>query len=347
MVFAIILIFFITAFFAFFEEKLGKFKWYVYIFIGISLILLAAIRPVGVDNDSVNYEKYFFHYDSSLYETTVEASYMYLSKIFYRYFGDVHSIFFFYAFVGVILKMEAFRKMTELPFLALCIYICTYYILHEFTQIRIGISSGILLFIIYQLKKGKRKNAILLILVSLVFHYSSVMLLPLLFLSNNDLNINEKKLWGSLVFLGYAFYFLHFGLSLLPIPYLADKLQAYQDLKDQGFLDEVNVFNIVYLVKIIIFYYILFYYDTIKNYNDSLPIMIKMESISLFSFTALSSLPVLSFRVSELYGIVEIILYANIFYTIRPKWLSKLIVSFIGLTLLAIAIFYNKLIQLS
>lgn len=74
--------------------------------------------------------------------------------------------------------------------------------------------------------------------------------------------------------------------------------------------------------------------------------MVKMESISLFSFSALSSLPVLSFRVSELFGIVEIVLFANIFYTIRSCWLSKIVVLGIGFVLLSITIFYNKLIQI-
>ena len=53
MIVAILLLFAISAFFSFFEEKLGTFKWYVYTFIGLMLIILAAIRPIGIDNDSI------------------------------------------------------------------------------------------------------------------------------------------------------------------------------------------------------------------------------------------------------------------------------------------------------
>ena len=165
-------------------------------------------------------------------------------------------------------------------------------------------------------------------------------------MSNKDFSFKEKYFWSGLVIAGYGFYFLHIGLATLPIPYIADKLQAYEELKQEGFIDEVNVFNIVFLVKIAIFCYIMYFYDIIKKQNDYLPFMIKMESISLFSFTALSTLPVLSFRVSELFGIVEIILYTNILYTIRPNLFGKIISLTIGFILMFIAIYYNKLIQI-
>lgn len=346
MVIAIFLLLATTVFFAFFEERLGHFKWYVYTLVGIGLIVLAAIRPVGIDNDSFVYEDYFVNYDNPINELAVEFSYRWLSKIFYASFKDVHSVFLLYAILGVTLKIIAFRRLTKLPFLALAIYICTYYILHEFTQIRVGISSGILLFIIMSLGEGKRLTAFALMLVAAVFHYSSIMLLPLLLLQNEDLTEREKRFWQMLVLAGYVLYFTHIELLSLPIPYIADKIETYKNMKEGGFLDEVHVFNLVYLVKIFIFFYIIEFYDVIKKESQYLPIMIKMESISLFSFTAFSSLPVLSFRISELFGIVEIILYVNIFYTIRPWWISKIVVSALGMVLLSIAIFYNKLVQI-
>lgn len=87
-------------------------------------------------------------------------------------------------------------------------------------------------------------------------------------------------------------------------------------------------------------------YDLIKDHNFYFPIMIKMMGLSIFSFAALSSLPVLAFRVSELYGIVEIVLFTNIYYTIKPEWVSRCIVMFIGITLFCINVFYNKLLQI-
>ncbi len=345
MIAAITCVFLLSSFFAFFEEKLGRFKWYVYALIGVALMLLAAFRPIGIDNDSYSYENYFVNYDNPLYEVSVEYSYRYLSELLYPIFKDVHVIFLLYAIGGVGLKFGAFRKLTPMPFMAVAVYICTYFVLHEFTQIRVGVSSGLLLFIIMAIAERHRKQAIALILVSLVFHYSSALMIPLLFFSNDEMSEKERNLWCLLIPAGYICYFLHIGLTSLPIPYIADKFEAYEELKGKGFLDEVNVFNLLFLLKIVIFYYVMAYYDVIKPHNKYLPIMMKMESLSLFSFTALSSLPVLSFRVSELYGIVEIILYCNLFYTIRPWWLSKIAVTCWAYILFAIAVFYNELIQ--
>ena len=295
MVVAISLVFFIASFFALFEEKLAKDKWYVYILLGIALIVIATVKPLGVDNDSYTYEDYFFNYDSPIFENTVEFSYLWLSKLFYHAFKDVHYVFFVYALLGVTIKFL-------LP-------------------------------------------AVGYILLAFVFHYSSILALPLLLLSNNELTKRDRMKWVVFMLSGYVIYFLHIQLAALPIPYIGDKLEGYQNLKDQGFMDEVNVFNLVYLTKIAIFCYLMYFYDTIREHNKYFPFMMKIFSLSLFCFTALSSVPAICFRVSELYGIVSLILYTNIYYTIRPSWLGKLTVIAISFTLFCITVFYNKLIQ--
>lgn len=346
MIYAISILFLFACIAAFYEEYLSSIKWEIYIGLGALLILCAALRPIGMDNDSENYEYYFVRYDHPMLEITVEYSFRILSKWFYHWFHDVHSIFFLYALLGLSFKFMAFRKLTPLPLLAVAVYIGYYYILHEFTQIRVGVASGLFLLAIKPMSEKQYKKSLLLICIALFFHYSSIVLLPLLMLSNKEMTKRDKIIWGSLIPIGYFVYFLHINISSLPIPYISDKLEAYQEMKDSGFLDEVNVFNMVFLVKIVIFYYILYMYDLIKEHNEYLPLLLKIMSLSMFSFTALSSFPVLAFRVSELYGIVEILLFTSIFYTIRPALLAKAVVLTISITLFCMNIFYNKIIQI-
>ena len=45
--------------------------------------------------------------------------------------------------------------------------------------------------------------------------------------------------------------------------------------------------------------------------------MLKIMGISLFAVKALAGVPVIAMRISELYGIVEIILFVGIYYTIK------------------------------
>ena len=346
MIIAISILFFLSCLVALFEEELANIKWNIYIGIRVLLVLFAAIRPIGMDNDSENYELYFVRYDHPLLIITVEYSFRVISKWFYLWFHDVHSIFLLYAALGLSLKFIAFKRLTALPLLAVAVYIGNYYILHEFTQIRVGVASGLLLLAIKPLSEKNYKKTFVLFLLAIVFHYSSIILLPLMLLSNKELTRKNKIIWASLIPLGYIFYFLNINITSLPIPYISEKLDAYQGLKDQGYIDEVNVFNLVFFVRIIIFFYILYMYDLIREHNLYLSLMIKLMALSLFSFTAFSSLPVLAFRISELYGITEIILFTNIFYTIRPKPLAKIIVITISITLFCISVFYNNIIQI-
>ena len=50
----IIAIFFIAVILSYTEEYLGKYKLPLYLLIGMSLILLAGLREVGIDPDSLN-----------------------------------------------------------------------------------------------------------------------------------------------------------------------------------------------------------------------------------------------------------------------------------------------------
>lgn len=346
MIIALTIVILFACIFAFLEEDMGKSKWPIYIGVGVLLIILTAIRPLGMDNDAENYEQYFLHYDDPLYETVVEFSYRWAAKWLYMWFGDVHSIFLLYALIGISIKFAAFRQLTPVVFLAVVVYMGNYFILHEFTQIRAGVASSIMLLTIKPLGDGRHRKAFGLMLAAIFFHYSSLLMLPLLLLTNHEMTARQRFLWALLVPAGYLACFMQVSIASLPIPYVGDKVEMYQDLKDQGFFDEINIFNMVFLVNIAIYLYLLYMYDIIKEHSPYLSIMLKMMGLSVFCFVALSSLPVLAFRVSELYGIVEIVLFTNIYYTIRPAWLSKSVVMAIGVVLFCINVFYNEILQI-
>ena len=72
-------------------------------------------------------------------------------------------------------------------------------------------------------------------------------------------------------------------------------------------------------------YILLWKYDVIKEKTSIISLLLKIYALSIVSLIVLTPLPVLSFRVSELYGVVEIIL----------------------IPLMSINIFYNELIRFS
>lgn len=329
------------------EERLNRQKKYIYFFVGAVLILFATFKEVGFDNDSENYEYFYQHYDDPYLLLGVEYSFILLSRFFSHFTDDVHIMFLFYSGIGIILKMSAIKKLSELWFLPLLVYLGNYYILHDLTQIRTSIVSGLFLLSIIPLAEGKKKQAALIMAVGCVFHYSALALFPALLLNNKEMSRKERILWALLVPAGYVLYFLKVSLlSEIPIPYIGDKLETYQELSESGILgDEINVFNAVFIVTWLTFLYLLLYHDIVIKHNKYLPLMLKLTGISVFSFSAFSFLPVLAFRISELYGIVEIIIFANIYYTIKPEWLAKTFVGIVGFTLFFVNAFYAEILH--
>lgn len=347
MVILLLAILLIVVAFSFIEEDAEDYKIYVYSFVGLMLILYAGCKAVGFDNDSENYEMYFLHYDDPMLSITVEYSFLLLAQLFNTFTSDVHVMFFFYSGIGIFLKMFAIKRLSNLWFLPMIVYLGNYYILHDLTQIRAAIVSGIFLLTLIPLAEGRKKVAAALILVGCIFHYSTIALFPALLLSNDEMTGRERIAWASLVPIGFVIYFLHISIfTQIPIPYIGDKIELYQELSEKGIMgDEINVFNAVYLVTCLTYLYILFFYDVVKEHNKYLPLMLKCSGISVFAFTAFSSLPVVAFRVCELYGIVQIIIFSNIYYTIKPGWLGKLAVAVVGITLFLVNAFYAEILH--
>lgn len=335
---ALIIIFLFTfaALCAFLEEYLGAYKKFLYFFFAVALILLAGFREIGVDPDSDNYEYTYQHYESDTEQERVETSYIFLSMLLNNFTSDAHAIFLLYAIFGVGLKFLAFRKLSPLWFLPLVVYMGYYFELHEMTQMRTGIVSGLFLLSIPLIADGKRGKALLLLLIGALFHISALALIPVVFLSNKKMTMRWKLIWACVIPFGYMMYFS--GTSVLlnaDLPYVGNKLALYQTAAEKVYqVVTVNVFSPIHLLSVMLFYYMLFFYDTIVEENKYVTIMLKVFSLGLACFTIFSFVPVLAQRMCYLLNIVNIILYTNIFYTFRPKWSSALLICALSLLLL-------------
>ncbi len=339
---SIVLLFTISCLLVFLEKYMGKYKLPVYASIGIALILIAGLREVGIDPDSDNYEYTYHNYSSTRFLGGVEYSFLLISSILNHFSNDVHLLFIFYAFWGVSLKFIAFRQLSNLWFLPVVVYLSFYYELHEMTQIRTGILSGIFLLSIKSLADGKKIQFCLMIILGAFFHISALLLLPLAFLDNQELSLKKRIFWCSLIPAGYMAYMM--GATVLlqfDIPYIGLKLANYQAAEDKGIgTISINVFSPKTLFTTFLFFYLMYFHDTIKECNRFFPILLKIYAIGLFSFTSLGFLPVLAERVSFLFETVTIITFTCAYYTLRPKWAGMLLVIMIAFVYLNYALPY-------
>lgn len=320
------------------EEKITK--NIVFLCLGLLLIIIAGFRGPGVDRDYNNYIEMFRQPEF----ISTEPAFVLISIFLHSYIGD-NCVFLFviFAILGVTLKLMAIKKLTDLWFLSMVIYLSNFFILHEMTQIRVGIASALLLLCIKPIYDRNWKLFLLFSILAFSFHYSAIVILPLWFLGHKP----RKQLLLLSVPIAYLIYFSGINLiTKIPIPMIQNKIEMYQTLMELG--DEgstlINVFNLVFIAKIIIFYFLLYKYEIIIQNNKYASILMKIYSISLVSYLILAVLPPLATRVNELFSIVEIVIIPFIFYVFKPNYFSRSILIFIGMCLLLINLFYVKLI---
>ena len=127
----------------------------------------------------------------------------------------------------------------------------------------------------------------------------------------------------------------------LDIPFVGEKLLEYQIGDEKGkSIVTVNAFNVVQLFAVAAFYYLLYFYDTIAERNKYFPLLMKIFAIGTATFVAFAFFPVIGDRLGYQMKMVNIILYANIVYTILPRWAGIVAVFFIGCLHLAYILSY-------
>lgn len=316
----------------------------IFVLCGIVLILVAGLREKGLDNDYYVYRDFW---RITQIKDTVESSFYYI-KIFLKNYLDLdfQSLLLVYAILGVSAKMTAIWKISPVIWGSLLIYFSHYFILHEFTQIRIGVATGFLLLSIFYLAEKKYWLYSFFAFLAIFFHQTCIIVLIFPFITNN-----KSTLWVFclLIPFGYVLYFLNTYLSIsIPIPGLQDKVELYEQATKSGFLKDskINAFNAVFLFRIIIFYMVFFYTKRLSVYLPKIYIFLKIYALSLFSFLFLSKIPVFAFRIQELLGVVEIIIIPLIIFIFpsRFRWLGKISVVVTALILFMIDVFYNEYI---
>lgn len=330
---------------AIFEEQAEQYKWYAYAFFGFSFFCISAFKPIGSDFDSYVYMQHYYNYNSAFAEVSVEYSFRIISAILHFFNADLHGIFIAFALLSIPLRLWNVGRMTTLLFPSLLIYYSNYFVLHDFTQIRAAVASAFVLSTVYHIGKGDRLMGWLCLFIAFSFHYSAVAITPVVFLTANPLNKSWKTLLYLSVPIAYAIYFLNYELLIdTDIEWVSNKLKVYEAFAEGGTFDGLNVFNLMLLARIAIFYFILYFSDAIGEHCKLLPLLLKVEAMSLVSMLVLSSLPVVAFRISELFGIVEIILFPLLIYVFRPQWIGRLIV--VGYaSILIINVLRNRLIH--
>lgn len=343
LLFAILLV---IAVLAFFEDEEIQNRGWLLLALATVLTLFVAFRPAGIDNDYNSYLGYFknpYGVSASLTEPTFK-----IINGFARLCDAPLLLFVVYAFLAVPLKVSAIKRLSPYWYLSILLWYAHLFIIQEMTQIRVAVASGVFLFALPYLGDGKKLKFTLCLVASILFHYSALILIPLLLLGNKYLSRYWKCLLFILPIALYAFPFVGMDmLKMIPIPFIQQKLQMYEELMIyEGIGTEINIFNVIALARLFAYYVLLWKYDYLVDKYPYISILLKVFCYSICAYVALSFMSMLAMRVEELISIIDCILFPLLAVLVRPHWLGRLLVIMYAIGTFGLYIFVYRLLKM-
>ncbi len=347
MIALLLLVFLMVCLFVFIEEYLGSSRWIYFSSVAVMLILIAAFRVIGNDDDSESYVEMFEGYENEIISTLTEPSFTWISSAIHAIGGDIRLLFLVYAVIAIPLKFIAIRQLSDYLFIPVMVFISHFFILHDMIEIRASAAVAFFMLSIKPLCEGRKGKAALLILCAIFFHYSALVLLVMLLFSNKPLSRTWKWCLSLIVPFGYVIYFLNIDvLTTIPLPIIGQKLEVYKEMKELGGFEEIFVFkNPTLLIKMLCFYLLIWYDEVVNEHIPYMPLLTKLMGMSLACFFLFSSLPVLSGRLYELFGAIDIITIASLVYLFKPAYAAKIIVMTFCVIMIFMDIFVYELIR--
>lgn len=295
-------------------------------FFGLLLIIIAGFRPLEYFRDTENYLTMLHSFDNIW---QLEPTFWILNQFNQLLLGGNDQIFFLiYAILGVTIKIIAINRLSSLPLLSVYLYICLYFVLHEMTQIKVGVACGIFLLAIPDIVNKNFRMYLFKTLIAMAFHYSAIIMLVLYFVNNKNIN---RKVYFFLPIIGFILAFIPnlmltiftFFEFILP-SVIANKVTIYISLIYNEDYNKINMFNLLTLSLVCIYYFALFNICRLKTKLDT--VLIKLFGLQLFIYYAFSSIPAFAIRLSEFIGFSLILLIPNLIFMFKQKLLPILVI---------------------
>lgn len=315
--------------FYFVEYVPNRYLWMIMWIVVVAMVVIAATKP-PTSSDYVHYYNMFMDYDNPKTELTTEPTYIFISKYLHLIGGSFDALLWIYAIITIPLKIYCFKRLSsfEILFLSLPEYFSFFYLLHDCEQIRLAAAmSFILLAYVCRVEKKKWFTWIILWLIAITFHYTTaVAIIPLLFYSDKNFSWVYRIGLCALIFTGVLILYLKINLvTVLPIPAIEAKMALYDLSIAKGEqIESIPLIGYpVAMMRYFTFFYVLYFYDTIRPHIKGFNIIITSNALGLFCWGGLSGIAIFAVRISELFQVTEGILFASVLYTIRPKWIGK------------------------
>lgn len=314
------------------------------LFFSTILLFFAGLRP---RDSSTDYEIYLQMYDDLNISLSLKDLFGFteptfvLIGTFTKFLKlPVTIVFLVYATIGVSIKSLSILKYSDFIIPSFLVYYCNYFLLHEMTQIRIGVASSIFIIAVQFIVQRNMWKYFLMIGLAILFHYSAIIYLPLYFI--NSASINKVKYYIFIIvsiIIGFLkIPFLDY-LKYIPINVVQQKQELYSGVLELGIVDtNINLLNPFALIDIFICLFLLYNSKYLATKNRYFITFLKIYIIGLCTFYLFSSFPSIAFRVKEMFVVSQFISIPFILY-LFPK--SKLIPITFILLICLVYLYYN------
>lgn len=312
-----------------------------YLFIGLAMFLVAALRSEQVDLD---YQGYIEYYNDVLDAgfVNVEPTFILLSHFVRNIADNALLLFVVYAALGISLKLLGIAKLSRFPLASLMVYFSGFFLLWEMTQIRAAVAGGLLLLCVPYIRHRRLLPFLALWTLAVSFHYAALVVLPLYLLRPESA---RAWIYYLLLPVASAIYMLNVNLvelaSFAPIQLIELKIQSYETYADTG-VD--NIYNAVYLCRCALALLLFANRDFLSRQNEYFILLLKIYFVALVIHVALASIPGISSRLSELLLVVEVILIPMLVHFFRDRVIGHMVVVFASLTFFVFSLHYTKLL---
>lgn len=320
MIIVLLIVFLLLSFLSMFKIENKYIEIFVLLFCTLFLILIAGFRGEGFDRDYLNYKEMFLFLDkNSTY--FVEPGFILIRNFTRIFLPTPVLLFLVFAILGVSIKAYSIIKLSDYVFLSFLIYFSNIFILHDLTQIRAGIASGLMLLSLIPLQAKKNYQFFIVALLAVFFHYTALVLLLIWFLSTEKIN---KKVWYLIIPISYILLYLSISpldfYKLIPIDAIQAKVRTYILLQEANEDDKVNVISTLVILRIFIIIYILKNIDIIQSINKYSIILIKIYIISISVLIIMSKTTAIALRFNEFFLTIEIVALPLVLYTVQPRF---------------------------
>ena len=294
-------------------EVVAKYIFAIYFIIIASY--LAGGRFFGIDPDYFNYVA-IFNYGGYLSKGVYEPFFEFIRFLNYT-FGSADSVwvlFFVFAFLSVCIKTVAIYRFSSGFYLSFITYICVFFLLHDYTQIRASVAIAVLFFSIHYLIVGCQLKYYFSIVIALCFHFSALIYIPMYYMCRR-LSVNVFFVVSVCCF-GFALVTTLSGFN----PTSAISIILNQTNLSLGPVYQFNVMNLLnmsYALIALVSY--LVHRHLHWDLAGEVYLKLLLTGVSIFYFFGGLGLSVLAYRISYLFYPVLIFIIPYIFQSFRGE----------------------------